>query len=762
MRSNLATEEIELSDAEISAMLAVGSPRASTSNWEPPTVEELQPGLPQLKLIELIARGGMGAVYKGVQTSLNRLVAIKVLPPDVAKNPAFAERFKEEGRSMAKLSHPGIVSVFDAGQTTGGLLYFVMEFIEGTDVGRMIEDNHRLPPQQALEIIGAVCEALAFAHESGIIHRDIKPSNIMIDRNQRVKIADFGLAKMAEGDDSHARTRSRVAIGTPDFVAPEALNAGTALDQRADLYAVGVTLYQMLTGQIPRGRFEMPSTVVPTVDRRVDAIVDRAMKTDRDQRYATATQLRTEVVAVLEASSSIRTQDQRSKQPWLAWTLATAGVLSSLWLANSYLHTSVNAPPPPASSVSTVPPGDAPPLPTNELDELLNSPPLPPPEVVCDLPRGRWAEVCATEEEFPGLVEGADGWQRLPQSKTFIPKKAEGLNWGVRATFRHLITDPVPELVARNTHTANYNAYLGNKGTELVLMRYDATTPLASRYLPLVKQPLSKPVRPGQPYTLELFAIGRTLVARIGEDTARHVLPNTGETGRFGVFGADTDDFRDVQFLNLDGLNAPDAFKLARITTRSKTAPQVALSEGLKREWPLGRWAPLALGVNEVPSLVSSEDGWLRVSDAKTLRPANATGFNWGIRVTFRGQEKDKTPELILRETKDTNFNCYLQGGKTLIIQRYDATAAVKYQTLVSEDLPTPIPEGDSYTLTFYTIDDLIMATVGDHTVRVAWPGVPEKGLVCLYGPGFDDFRDVQLLNLDGLEKAAALKQIGL
>ncbi|MFZ4593785.1 MAG: hypothetical protein ACOYOF_05985 [Verrucomicrobiaceae bacterium] len=116
MRPNLAMDESELSDAEISAMLSLGSPRVSATTWEPPSIEESQPGLPQLKLIELIARGGMGAVHKGSQTSFNRPVAIKVLSPYVATNPAFAERFKDEGRAMAKLSHPGIVSVFDAGQ----------------------------------------------------------------------------------------------------------------------------------------------------------------------------------------------------------------------------------------------------------------------------------------------------------------------------------------------------------------------------------------------------------------------------------------------------------------------------------------------------------------------------------------------------------------------------------------------------------------------------------------------------------------------
>lgn len=562
MRVEAVTEEFELSDVEIEAMLDVGSPRRSTPAWEPPSVAELQPGLPQLEVIELVARGGMGAVYKGLQKSLNRNVAIKVLPPDMARDPSFAERFKEEALSMAKLSHPGIVSVYDAGKTKDGLLYFMMEYVEGTDVAQLIQQEHRIEPKQALEITVAVCEALAYAHESGVIHRDIKPSNIMLDRHQRVKITDFGLAKQTEETRDERRTRSRVAIGTPDFVAPEALTAGTVPDHRVDLYSVGVTLYQMLTGQIPRGSFALPSAVVPSVDSRVDAIVDRAMKSDRDLRYATAVQLRTEVLAVLDASASLRSATTPPPKPWLAWVTAAVAIIVAL--AVIPWGTKNTAPPPPPTKSPLVS-GDAPPLPPAELNVLLSSLPLLPSEVICDLPRGRWAGLCATEEEFPKVIQGEDRWQRLP-TKTFIPKKADGLNWGVRATFRNTSTEDPPQLVARNTHTANYHAYISIGGKELIIQRYDATQPKEDRYPVLARLVLQKPVPQDQPYTLEFFAIGRQLVARTGSgEFVRHVLPAMGETGRFGIYGADLDDFRDVQFLNLDGLNAPDSLKLARL-----------------------------------------------------------------------------------------------------------------------------------------------------------------------------------------------------
>lgn len=566
MNAHAISEEFELSDAEIEAMLSVGSPRRSTSAWEPPSIAELQPGLPQLELIELVARGGMGAVYKGVQKSLNRLVAIKVLPPDMARDPSFAERFKEEALSMAKLSHPGIVSVYDAGKTKDGLLYFMMEFVEGTDVAHLIEQEHRIEPKQALEITVAVCEALAYAHDSGVIHRDIKPSNIMLDRHQRVKITDFGLAKQAEETNDERRTRSRVTIGTPDFLAPEALTTDAVPDHRMDLYSVGVTLYQMLTGHIPRGSFALPSVVVPAVDSRVDAIVERALKSDRELRYSTAVQLRTEVLAVLDTKASPSAPALPAQRFRLTWATAAVAVLAALALASTSWKTENNhaSPPAPKSPIVT---GDAPSLPPEELKELLSAAPLPPPEVICDLPRGRWAGLCATEEEFPGLIkEGTDRWQRLA-SKTFIPKKADGLNWGVRATFRNTSTETPPQLVARNTHTANYHAYVSAGGKELIIQRYDATQPKENRYPVLAREVLQKPVPQSQPYTLEFFAIGRQLVARLGEAVVQHKLPALDHvSGRFGIYGSELDDFRDVQFLNLDGLNAPDALQLARLT----------------------------------------------------------------------------------------------------------------------------------------------------------------------------------------------------
>ncbi len=257
--------------------------------------------LPQYEVEKLVGRGGMGAVYRGIQLSLERPVAIKLLPPVIEQqDPAFAERFKNEAKLMGRLNHPAIVSVYDFGRTNDGQLYFVMEYIDGTDVHQMITSHGKLPAEHALAITAHVCDALGYAHKQGVIHRDIKPSNVLIDSDGRVKVADFGLAKVA-GDDGHSRglTQTGMTMGTPDYVAPESLILGIQVDGRADLYAVGVMLYQMLTGDLPRGMFKMPSQKVPGVDPRFDRIVRRALEQDREERYQSSGEIRRDLDVIL-------------------------------------------------------------------------------------------------------------------------------------------------------------------------------------------------------------------------------------------------------------------------------------------------------------------------------------------------------------------------------------------------------------------------------------------------------------------------------
>lgn len=272
-----------------SARPSYGPPAKSA--WEPPSLERMRALLPAYRFLALLGRGGMGAVFKATQIPLNRPVAIKVLPSDLMSDAdiSFATRFRQEALTMAKLTHPGIVSVFEAGEA-GGFLYIVMEFVDGTDVARLIRREGKLAPELAMNLLAQVCDALQYAHQQGVVHRDIKPANLLLTRDGIVKIADFGLAKHHD-DALLGLTQTNVAIGTPDFLAPEAWTPNTSLDARADVYALGVTLYQMLTGEIPRGFWEMPSERAGT-DVRFDAIIERAMQPEPEARYQSSAELR--------------------------------------------------------------------------------------------------------------------------------------------------------------------------------------------------------------------------------------------------------------------------------------------------------------------------------------------------------------------------------------------------------------------------------------------------------------------------------------
>lgn len=255
-------------------------------------ISDDDPDVPGCEVTGFLGRGGMGAVYRARQQSLNRMVAVKLLsaPPDHG-GMDFAGRFRVEAQAMARLAHPNIVSVHDFGSTRDGRFFYVMELVEGTDLARRILDAGRLPPPEALRILLAVCAALECAHAQGVVHRDIKPSNILISQAGVVKVADFGLAKV-DDPATASLTLSGTTMGSHGYAAPEVfVKAGTA-DHRADIYSLGVLLYQMLTGNLPRGMFKLPSEKVPGLDARLDEVICKAMEEDREDRYQSVAEMR--------------------------------------------------------------------------------------------------------------------------------------------------------------------------------------------------------------------------------------------------------------------------------------------------------------------------------------------------------------------------------------------------------------------------------------------------------------------------------------
>jgi len=362
----------------------VGSATTDGHSWPdsfvPPTPAELAPLFPELEILELLGRGGMGVVYKARQKRLDRFVALKILSPQIGQDPAFATRFLREARSMAMLNHPHIVAVYDFGQTAspllsgegpkkaeggggkaakspilpgqdqgegipnllspsgtaaggegvpnlpspsgtvaggegipnlpspsgrgaggeGSLYYFFMEFVDGVNVRRLLEAG-KLVPSEALAIVPQICEALQYAHDHGVVHRDIKPENVLLDKEGRVKIADFGIAKLVGRDAKDLTlTGAGQIVGTPQYMAPEQIEHPLQVDHRADIYSLGVVFYQMLTGELPIGRFAAPSKKVQ-IDVRLDEVVLRALEKEPDLRYQHASEVKSEVETIAAA-----------------------------------------------------------------------------------------------------------------------------------------------------------------------------------------------------------------------------------------------------------------------------------------------------------------------------------------------------------------------------------------------------------------------------------------------------------------------------
>ena len=275
-------------------MLGVAEPTQVLPNMAHlPTREEIAEAFPALEVGEMIGHGGMGAVFKVRQPKLERDVALKVLPRSLAADPAFAERFHREARALAKLNHPNIVTVHDFGQQ-GGWYFLLMEYVDGVNL-RQAMRTKRFTPEQALEIIPKVCEALQYAHSEGVLHRDIKPENLLLDSKGRVKIADFGIAKLGQiGDEELSLTLSGARLGTMAYMAPEQIEHPGEVDHRADIYSLGVVFYEMLTGELPIGRFAAPSEK-SAVNALVDQVVFRTLEKERERRFQSAGEMRTQV-----------------------------------------------------------------------------------------------------------------------------------------------------------------------------------------------------------------------------------------------------------------------------------------------------------------------------------------------------------------------------------------------------------------------------------------------------------------------------------
>lgn len=275
------------------------------SEFIPPTVAELQEQFSHLEILSFVGHGGMGTYYRARHPKLDRFAALKLLPVNPGSDAGLIEGFKKEAKAMARLSHRNIIGIYEFMETESAL-FLLMEFVEGDIFERLI-DARSFELSEILAIITQVCSALNHAHEHGVIHRDLRPGNTMLDQSGLVKVGDFGMARLM-GEELFRRkmTETNLAMGTMDYVAPEQFEAGQAADHRADIYSVGMMIYKLMTGTLPRGSFVAPSKLVPNLTPRIDDIVIRCLQRNPENRFQNVRELWVEVNSMLEAVLTTR------------------------------------------------------------------------------------------------------------------------------------------------------------------------------------------------------------------------------------------------------------------------------------------------------------------------------------------------------------------------------------------------------------------------------------------------------------------------
>lgn len=266
------------------------------------------------KLIGKIGEGGMATVYKGLQISLNRPVAVKVLSKNVSVRAEILDRFNKESLIIARLNNPYIIHVIDRGITPEGLPYFVMEYLEGTDLSRTIQEG-ALDFNRKLELMVQICKAVAYAHKNGVIHRDIKPGNVLIDADGNARMLDFGIAQFYdEGDGDASHTRPGLIMGTVPYMSPEQMTSADNVTMLSDLYSLGVLMYELFTGVKPIGRFKLPTEIDRTIPGPLEEIIMACMEQEPVNRPASGDDIKDRLLKLLQGAHLATAQRERANQ----------------------------------------------------------------------------------------------------------------------------------------------------------------------------------------------------------------------------------------------------------------------------------------------------------------------------------------------------------------------------------------------------------------------------------------------------------------
>lgn len=277
------------------------SDTASNPGFAIRETKELASLFPGYDIKHLVATGGMGAVYCAVQQSLDRVVAIKILPTEFSRDPEFCAAFEAEAKAMAKLNHPNLIGVFDFGEVAG-MLYIIMEYVEGETLFNVTKGGV-IKTSESLRLMQGICAGVANAHQHGILHRDIKPANILLDAHLQPKIGDFGLARPLDREVEDGET----IFGTPGYTAPEVIEPPHRFDQRADIFSLGVMLHELITGKLPEDD-PRPASLQVRCHPRVDAVIRKATQPDPEKRFQTAAEMASELAKVSQPGQTMATK----------------------------------------------------------------------------------------------------------------------------------------------------------------------------------------------------------------------------------------------------------------------------------------------------------------------------------------------------------------------------------------------------------------------------------------------------------------------
>lgn len=667
--------------------------------WQPPDVEQLSLLLPGIDALTFIDRGGMAAVYRGVQRELGRVVAVKVLPQEMSEDESFTARFRTEAQAMARLNHPNIVTIYEFGTTAGGHLYFIMEFVDGQNLQDLLAAGD-VSMDTALAIARQVCKALEYAHERGIIHRDIKPSNILVSKNTVVKVADFGLAKLVQDEDEWLGVQSHghSIVGTPGYGSPEQLTNPGAVDQRSDIYSVGVVLYQLLTGRLPQSLPEMAPLQVPSLDPQCEAIIAEALHEQPEKRYQSIQILGraldgiTSQPAARQLPGSVladrSTNTAKPRRAVLLGTLALGslllgGLVWHLWIeqpgaASTALGTST-----PRLLFTALPPSAAPtlPAPTSALQKLNEA------FLQSHVRGSTWRTQYSNDARYDTIEFDADGntAQKSPQTRNHQPASWNVLSDGV--TLRLDMTDTSGFYILLrflNGTEAQIEFYRGRFPVILGrIMREGARAQAmpASPVAPRTAAAASGTSSPSSALDMNLFLEDRRDIAvavmwtRYGRDTAI-------ATVRPGPVRVDCSTMRDgVHMLNFRAEGyASQQREIEIVNGKPKAIPPIEL---FKSRYVIMRVAFAPTGKR---GLTGSDLKETRVALPQFSAPEVLCSLDWEVRQNGEGGFKDakygKTPWLgFHHQYKKFGF---VRAGET---ETYDSLHTAPVDGYSSEEL---------------------------------------------------------------------------